>query len=198
MNNTYQVDERGNQVHCTAIIYPGVTLGHNNYIGPYCIIGAPPEKRKCEELPQGVVIGNDNRLTGMLTIDAGSERPTIIGNRCYLMKQTHIGHDCVLSDDITMAPGTHLAGFVRVMKGADFKLNTAVANRHLIGPYAMLGMGCIVPKSKAVMPFTKYIGVAKPLGRNDKGMDKALLGPADIAAWEYEYVNQKASNANDA
>ena len=30
-------------IHPTAVIYPGVTIGHNVTIGAFCIIGAPAE-----------------------------------------------------------------------------------------------------------------------------------------------------------
>jgi acetyltransferase-like isoleucine patch superfamily enzyme len=43
-------------IHPTALIEPNVIIEDNVYIGPYCIIGFPPEWKKREEegntLPQ--------------------------------------------------------------------------------------------------------------------------------------------------
>ena len=62
-----------NFVHPTAIIYPNVEMGDNNYIGPYCVIGAPAESRGNWGAQGKVIIGNNNRFTGLVTIDGGME-----------------------------------------------------------------------------------------------------------------------------
>lgn len=41
-----------NFIHPTAIIYEDVEIGDNNYIGAYCIIGAPPEHKNI-----GIILG---------------------------------------------------------------------------------------------------------------------------------------------
>lgn len=38
-------------IHPTAIIYEGVTIEKDVYIGPYCIIGALAENRKKNNIP---------------------------------------------------------------------------------------------------------------------------------------------------
>ncbi len=51
-----------------------VTLGDNNYIGAYCIIGDPAEHKKYWGKQKGnVIIGDNNIITGLVTIDAGTE-----------------------------------------------------------------------------------------------------------------------------
>lgn len=32
-------------IHPTAIVFDNVTIGANSYIGPFCVIGAPAEKK---------------------------------------------------------------------------------------------------------------------------------------------------------
>ena len=52
-----------NFIHPTAIIYEDVEIGDNNYIGAYCIIGAPPEHKKHWDNPWSkVIIGNNNNM----------------------------------------------------------------------------------------------------------------------------------------
>jgi UDP-N-acetylglucosamine acyltransferase len=85
-------DNEGNEfkdscyIHPTAIIYPNVKVGNNVYIGAYCIIGAPPEWKGHEQDSKGVIIGDNVRNTGHVTIDSGAIEPTRIGDNCYIMK----------------------------------------------------------------------------------------------------------------
>ena len=86
-----------NYIHPTAIIGDNVILGDNNYIGAYCIIGDPAEHKKYWDKPKGkVIIGNNNIVTGLVTIDAGTEQVTYIGDNCFIMKNSNIGLNAVL------------------------------------------------------------------------------------------------------
>ena len=60
-------------IHPTALIADNVLIGENIYIGPYCVIGFPPEWKGYETQSKGVVIGDGVRLTGLVTVDAGVE-----------------------------------------------------------------------------------------------------------------------------
>jgi len=197
-NNTYRVDSGGNEIHRTAIIYPGVILGRNNYIGPYCVIGAPAEKKGHEAAPHGVFIGDNNRLTGHVTIDAGTRYPTRIGNGCYLMKRAHVGHDAIVQDNVTLSVGVIVGGWTLVMYGANMGLGSVVHPRHIVGAYAMVGMGAIIPRTKPVVPFAKLIGPGKYIGRNEVAIQREKISPAEIEAWEIEYNEKRYSHAEYA
>ena len=100
-----------NFIHPTAIIGDNVILGDNNYIGAYCIIGDQAEHKKYWLQPKGkVIIGNGNMITGLVTIDAGTEDITTIGNNCFIMKHAHIGHDCQIKDNVTISCGAKIGG----------------------------------------------------------------------------------------
>ncbi len=53
-------------IHETAIIYPGVIIEPNVYIGAYCIIGAPAEWKGREDCEGLVLIMSGARLTTCL------------------------------------------------------------------------------------------------------------------------------------
>lgn len=100
-----------NFIHPTAIIGENVILGDNNYIGAYCIIGDPAEHKKFWGQEKGkVIIGDNNIITGLVTIDAGTEYDTFIRNNCFIMKHAHIGHDCRIWDNVTISCGAKIAG----------------------------------------------------------------------------------------
>jgi UDP-N-acetylglucosamine acyltransferase len=52
---------------------------------------------------KGVLIKKGTRLTGMITIDSGAQRQTVIGENCYIMKHAYIAHDCVLGSNVIMS-----------------------------------------------------------------------------------------------
>lgn len=160
-----------NYIDKTAIIGPNVKLGDNNYIGPYCIIGYPAEHKdffpeRCGCYQSGldernfgnVIIGDNNVFTGACTVDAGTEKDTIIGNDCFIMKRAHIGHDAHLHDKVTVSPNCIIGGHVIVMEGANLGQSVCTHQFVIIGAYSMLGMGSVVPKGKKVEPGQIYAG----------------------------------------
>ena len=163
----YYTDHNKNVYHQTAQIFPNVKIGRNNYFGPFCIIGAPPEKRGFKGDDKGVSIGNNNRFEGLVTIDAGIENPTKINNNVMMMKGSHAGHDAILFDNVTVACGAKIGGHTIVMKGANIGLNACIHQRHIVGPYAMIGMNAAIPLSKEILPFGKYVGAGKYIGTNE-------------------------------
>lgn len=158
-----------NFIHPTAIIYPGVTMGTGNTVGPYCIIGAPAEWRGREKDCQGVIIGNNNNLTGLVTVDSGADGPTIIGDGCYLMKGSHLGHDVVLGNNVTISCGARIGGHSILEDGVNVGLNATIIQRKKVPQGVMIGMGAIITKKICLEPFKVYAGnPARQLGENTK------------------------------
>jgi UDP-N-acetylglucosamine acyltransferase len=182
----YTTDDAGNIIHDTAQVYPSVYLGFNNYIGPFCCIGADPEKKGAKE-NYSVEIGNNNTFTGHVTIDGGSERRTVIGDDCYFMKHAHVGHDSIVGNGVTIAPSVCISGFVEIMEGVNIGPNTFVHQRHLLGAYAMIGGGSAIPLSKEIKPFGVYAGVAKFIGWNQVGIERAKLTDEQVTELNTQY-----------
>ena len=90
-----------------------------------------------------------------------------LGRHVQINLDCTIGHDVVLEDFATLAPGVHLSGWVHVRKGAYFGTGAVVINGTseapiVIGESAVVGAGACVTKS--VAPGTTVVGVpAKPL-----------------------------------
>lgn len=155
-----------NYIHPTAIIGDNVTLGDNNYIGAYCIIGDPAEHKKYWSLPAGkVIIGNNNIITGLVTIDAGTEEVTYIGDNCFIMKHAHIGHDCTINNKVTISCGAKIGGHSVIGEKSNIGLNA------VLHQFSTVQVGCMIGASAFFKgesePYTKYAGVpARKLGEN--------------------------------
>lgn len=156
-------------IHETAIIYPNVIIEDDVYIGAYCIIGAPPEWKGKESDSKGVYIGQGTRITGLVTIDSGGENVTYIGKDCYLMKHSHVGHDAILKNGVTLSCGAKVGGHSEIGENTNIGLNATIHQRVTVPEGCMIGMGAVVTKKTDLKRNCKYAGVpAKFIGYNDR------------------------------
>jgi UDP-N-acetylglucosamine acyltransferase len=155
-----------NFIHPTAIIGDNVILGDNNYIGAFCIIGDPAEHKKYWGQEKGkVIIGNNNIVTGLVTIDAGTEVPTIIEDGCFIMKHAHIGHDCRIMNNVTISCGAKIGGHSIVGEGSNIGLNAVLHQFSIIKRGCMIGASAFFKGESEIE--MKYAGVpARKLGSN--------------------------------
>lgn len=167
---------KNNYIHPTAVIGPNVTLGDNNYIGPHCIIGFPAEHKEYWNKHVGhVIIGNNNKFTGLVTIDASTEGDTIIFNNCWLLKHSHVGHDAVIHDNVTISCGAKIGGHAVVHANSNIGLNACIHQRVQIPEGCMIGMNAAVTKKTVLQPYRKYVGVpAKDIGSNVKDLSERI------------------------
>lgn len=146
-------------IHETAVIYPGVTLEDNVYIGAYCIIGAPAENKKTwGEDGKGVLIKSGTIINGMVTIDSGSEVKTVVGENCFIMKGCHIGHDAIIGNRVTMSPHTIIGGHSEIAFGTNMGMGSIVHQRCYIPSGCMIGMNSTVTKSSKLWDDGVFVG----------------------------------------
>jgi len=108
-------------VQSHVVIEGEVGIGTGNFIGHGAIIGAPPQDVSFSpERKTKVEIGNDNVIREYCTIHRGSPEgsATKIGDRNFLMAGAHIGHNCLIGNNVVIANNCLLAGHVRVDDGA--------------------------------------------------------------------------------
>ncbi|MBP0119265.1 MAG: hypothetical protein ITD33_00125 [Nitrosarchaeum sp.] len=158
-NNTY--------IHPTAVIGPNVIIGNDCYIGPLCVIGYPAEYKGKEHLNAGVIIGDGTRLTGMVTIDTGTDKATQIGERCYLMKHSYVAHDVILGNNVTLSAGAKIGGHSVIGNDCNIGMNAAIHQKVTMPQRCMIGASAFVGKKTFLNPYRKYAGVpAKDIGEN--------------------------------
>ncbi len=108
-------------VQSHVVIEGEVAIGTGNFIGHGAIIGAPPQDVSFSpERKTRVEIGNDNIIREYCTIHRGSPdgSATKIGDKNFVMTGAHIGHNCLIGNNVVIANNCLLAGHVRVDEGA--------------------------------------------------------------------------------
>ena len=71
---------------------------------------------------------------------------TRVGNDGMFMATSHVGHDCLVGDNVILAHGATLGGHVQV---GDFVMVSGLAAVHQhcrVGRYAFIGAGAVVTK----------------------------------------------------
>jgi UDP-N-acetylglucosamine acyltransferase len=104
-------------VQSHVVIEGKVMIGTANLIGHGAIIGAPPQDVSFSpERKTRVEIGNNNIIREYCTIHRGTAEgsATKIGDKNFLMAGAHIGHNCLIGDNVIIANNCLLAGYVRV------------------------------------------------------------------------------------
>jgi UDP-N-acetylglucosamine acyltransferase len=89
-----------------------------------------------------LVIGEDCVIRECVTMNCGSSKDkgvTTLGARGYFMGYSHVGHDCVVGNDVTFANGTQLGGHCEIGDGVITGGLSAVQQFGRIGRGAMLG-----------------------------------------------------------
>ncbi len=96
-------------------------LGERNNVGPYVMLGTPPQDLKYCGEPTELVIGDDNVFREFATINAGTVTGlgvTRIGSRNMFMIGSHVGHDCDVEDNVIMVNGVAVGGHCKIESGA--------------------------------------------------------------------------------
>ena len=107
----------GCEIQSGAIIRRYSTLGERVIVHPYAVVGGDPQYLKFDRgTPSGVRVGSGTVIREHVTINraVGAGENTVVGERCFLMANSHVGHDCVVADDVVLANNAMPAGHVQV------------------------------------------------------------------------------------
>jgi len=69
-----------------------------------------------------------------------------VGRHVILNLGVTVGHDCVLEDFVTIAPGVHISGNVHIGEGTDVGTGAVVIQGVRIGRWSVVGAGAVVTK----------------------------------------------------
>lgn len=105
----------GTRLRVRSIIVAHTTMGRDNDVHPYAVLGNDPQDRAYDpSKPNALLIGDRNIFREFVTVGRGTGDgpPTRIGSGCMLMSSAHVGHNSQIGDDVVMANSTAIAGHV--------------------------------------------------------------------------------------
>lgn len=132
----------GTILHNHVTVQGPSTLGRDNVIYPYAVLGAEPQDLKYQGHDTELVIGDRNRIREHATIHRGTELGggrTVIGNDCLIMVGCHIAHDCVIEDEVVIANGVMLGGHCLIEFGAGLGGGVGVHHFTTVGTLSFVG-----------------------------------------------------------
>lgn len=132
-----------------------VEIGSNNHIQCGAVLGGPPQDVSYRGGDTRLVIGDHNRIGEYVSISQGSEKAsgeTRIGHHTMLMAFVHIGHDCLIGDNVIITNATQLAGHVTVESHALLSGLAGVSQFARLGSYSFLTAGSFA--NKDIPPYT--------------------------------------------
>src|SRR5438477_924724 len=167
-------------VQSHVVIEGEVTIGSGNCIGHGAIIGAPPQDVSFSpERRTRVEIGNDNIIREYCTIHRGSPEgsATKIGDKNFLMAGAHIGHNCLVGNNVVIANNCLLSGHVRVDDGALFGGGSTIHEHMHTGRLVMVQGSSAFGKD--LPPFVIAAERNSVFGVNIVGLRRAGFGAKD-------------------
>jgi UDP-N-acetylglucosamine acyltransferase len=175
------------------IIGADVAIGENTWVGPHVVIQGPtvigkdnkifqfasvgdaPQDKTYRDEPTRLEIGDNNIIREFCMISRGTVKGgglTRLGNHNFLMAYSHIGHDCIVGNHISMVNYSALSGHVTVNDYANIGAYAAVHQFCHIGAYAFIARATYVTKD--VLPYVMIAGhTTSACGINTVGLRRA-------------------------
>ena len=194
-------------IHSTALIGAGVSIGARTTVGAHCVIegntrigednriwqfasiGAAPQDKKYAGEPTRLEIGDGNTIREFCTFNCGTVQDagvTRLGDDNWVMAYVHLAHDCQVGNHAIFANNSQLAGHVKVGDHAILGGFTAVHQFCHIGAHSITAIGTVVLQD--IPPYVTASGnTAQPYGINSEGLKRRGFSADAIASIKRAY-----------
>ncbi len=190
----------GSKLDSHAIVKNGSRIGKNVSIGNYVVIGGLPQDLGFDPATRTyAIIGDGTELREGATVNRAtqSEGATVIGENCYLMAQSHVGHDCILGERVVLANVAMVAGFVQIGRFSFMGGGAGIHQYNRIGEGVMIGGNAAI--SLDIAPYTIVADRNELYGLNLVGLRRRKVSRESIQALRtcYKDVLVESSNVKE-
>lgn len=170
----------GTSVRAHAYLSGWTTLGEACEVHPFATVGHFPQDFHYTGERSYCRIGNHVIIREGSTVHRGTqpESETVIGDNCFLMAYSHVGHNCILGRGAKVYNLSLLAGHVEVDDNAIISGSAMVHQFARIGKLAFVAGGARITMD--VPPFFMAYGESSVIQHNIIGMRRAGYDPADL------------------
>jgi UDP-N-acetylglucosamine acyltransferase len=174
--------KRGTRVMAHAYLTGWTEIGADNEIHPGVVLGDAPQDKAYKGQETYLRIGNRNIFREYVQVHRGTAAgsATVIGSDNFLMATSHVGHNCKLGDNVILANGALLGGYVEVGSNVFISGNCVVHQFVRIGDYAL--MRGLSGTSRDVPPFAIIDWQHTVRGVNVVGLKRAGFDDKRIRA----------------
>ncbi len=159
------------------------SIGDGCVISPFVVLGGAPQDLSYKGEPTRLEIGAGCTLREGVTMNVGTMKGgglTRVGARGFFMNNSHVGHDCLVGNDVIFATSATLGGHCEIGDFVYIGGLSAVHQFTRIGPQGMVGGVCGVRGD--VIPFGLVNGQYAALeGLNLIGMKRRKFTRQRIA-----------------
>ncbi len=148
-------------IEADCVLHPGVIVGHE------------PQDTKYDGSRTYCRVGRGTVLREYVTVHRGTipESETVVGEECFLLAGSHVGHNCEVGDRVTLINGVVLGGHASVGTGATLGGYVGVHQFVRIGELVMVaGQARVV---RDVVPFALADTEGYIAGLNRVGLRRA-------------------------
>lgn len=165
------------------------TVGAGTQAQAFVALGGPPQDKKYKGGRTELVVGANCDIRESVTMHRGTEHGggrTVVGDGGFFLAYSHVAHDCIVGDNVTLTHGATLGGHCEVGDGVIIGGLSAVHQFVRIGHHAFIGgMAAVVGD---VIPYGMAVGNRATLrGFNIVGLKRAGMSRADLAAMRAAY-----------
>lgn len=146
-------------IHQNVIIEGHTSLGKENQVFPYAVLGTAPQHMKYDGEASTLEIGDRNQIREHVTMHrgtAGGGMRTVIGSHGMFMVGSHIAHDCHVGDHVILVNHVMVGGHVMIDD------HTYLGGMTGVQPFVRIGRNVVIGgMSKVdndVIPFAKAMG----------------------------------------
>jgi UDP-N-acetylglucosamine acyltransferase len=174
--------ERGARLISHVTVTGVTTIGEDTVVYPFTSLGTPPQSVHYRGGATRLIIGARCQVREGVTMNTGTEDGegiTRVGDRCFIMVGSHIGHDCQVGNDAIFANNVVLGGHVSVGD------NTFLGGHVAIHQYVRIGEGVMMAGMSAarddIIPFGFALGQTGALvGLNTVGLRRRGATKAEL------------------
>lgn len=166
----------------SVVVMGATTIGSDCVVYPQAVLGGPPQNNGHKGGKTTLAIGDNCIIREFVTMHTGSDNArgaTVVGNKCTFLAYSHVAHDCIVGNSVTLTNCATLGGHVELGDNVSIGGLTPVHQFVRIGQNAFVGGGSAVVGD--IIPFAIAVGNrAKLRGLNLVGLRRSGMARAEI------------------
>src|SRR3954471_7353003 len=176
-------------------------IGSDNSVFPFAAIGMAPQDVTYKGESTRLEVGHHNEIREYVTINRGTVKGgglTKVGSHLLIMAYTHVGHDCMIGDNVMLVNGATLGGHVIVEHWAVVGALCPVHQFVRIGAHSYIGGGTTITQDVLPFSMTSAARQTHAYGMNKVGLQRRGFSKERIAKIHHAYKILLASKMNTA